>query len=360
MTTLSAGIINTSDTGTPIEWSTTSDWDAEQSSEYVVHDSVGDRLSDQLQIGRSTSVAGTGAYWPFDEDSGSTANDVSGNSNDGTVDTGSVTVGSGGVFGTTSFSFDGVDISSPAVDAGDVPLHDVSSVTYGGWVYLVEKGQDRALMSRESDTSGFSQIWYDASDDLWATTYHDGGYNSIYASTYGSPVLNVWVHIVARIDVSAGNHELFVDGVSEGTATIGSSADSTASFTIGSLSTGSRMWSGRIEEPFVTHELLTDSQIATLAGTSGTFTTDFRTADGPLDTLETTSTLAGGSIDVTVNRDTDGDGVADTSETIAIGDGSSSATLSNAIASGDDVWLEVAPDAVSPPNGTVLNSARIV
>lgn len=359
MTILSAGIINADETGTPIEWSTATDWDAARSSSNVVHDSAGDRLADQLQLGRSTAVAGTGGYWPLDEDSGSTANDASGNGNDGSIDTGHVTVGNGGVFGTTSFAFDGSNGTVSAIEAGDVPFHDVSSLTYGGWVYLTAKGQDRTLISRNSDSNGASQIWYDVSDDRWATTYHDGGYNTVYGDSHGSPTLDAWIHVAARVDVSGGTVELFVDGVSQGTATVSSSADTTDPLAIGSLSGGGRMWSGRIDEPFVTHELLSDNELADLASTTGTLTTDVRTADGSLDTLETTATLAGGSVDITVYRDTDGDGTADTSETIAIADGSSSATLSNAVASGDDVWLDVAPDAVSPPNGTVLNSARI-
>lgn len=89
------------------------DWDSFQSETGVHHEQpTGTDWASSGTIEKGYPASDEGgssleAYWPFDEDSGTTANDVSGNSRDGTIS--GATPGATGILGTTAYTFDGTD-----------------------------------------------------------------------------------------------------------------------------------------------------------------------------------------------------------------------------------------------------------
>jgi len=112
----------------PIAWETASDWDAAASESGVVHESVTNADHDDdttVKMGYSATSppASTGLrfYYPLHEDSGTTANDFSGNANDGSISNG--TANQTGILGTTGFDF----ANTGSINAG-VPT-DGSEVT---------------------------------------------------------------------------------------------------------------------------------------------------------------------------------------------------------------------------------------
>ncbi|AGM11291.1 hypothetical protein HHTV1_36 [Haloarcula hispanica tailed virus 1] len=89
-----------------ISWGEASDWDAATSEQGVVHDSFGDLPgSGTIQLGFPANIEGhtVGAYFPLDEDSGSTASDATGNGNDATYN--GPTLGTTGLLDTTAPRF---------------------------------------------------------------------------------------------------------------------------------------------------------------------------------------------------------------------------------------------------------------
>lgn len=93
-----------------LTWETASDWDNAVSEFGVVHESVADTdHSDETVIKKGYSATSPmlspDAAWLLHEDSGSTAHDVSGNNNDGTIN--GTNLGVTGLLGTTGFRFDG-------------------------------------------------------------------------------------------------------------------------------------------------------------------------------------------------------------------------------------------------------------
>lgn len=113
---------------TSLTWESATDWDNQTSEDGVVHEDVANTdLSDAtlLQMGYPVSnpllSSGLVLYYPLHEDSGSTANDFSGNNYDGTAQGGVGPQGTGtpaGPIGVTSWDGDG---SGDWVDSGQSP-----------------------------------------------------------------------------------------------------------------------------------------------------------------------------------------------------------------------------------------------
>lgn len=95
-----------------LTWETATDWDNAVSESGVVHESVTNTdhndatiVKQGYQLASPTPSTGLLGYWPLHEDSGSTANDVSVNNQDGTINGATVNVSA--ILGTTGYSFDG-------------------------------------------------------------------------------------------------------------------------------------------------------------------------------------------------------------------------------------------------------------
>lgn len=249
------------------EWSTTgkiwelaSDWDSAQSESGVVHESVSNTdHNDGAVVKQGYSVADPYlsadlvGYWPLQEDSGGTAYDFSGNSNNGTVN--GATQGATGLLGTSAYSFDGTDdyitMSNPTPTAFTISI----------WAYW-----DGALNPFEApmSTRVSSNGWMLRLDTDNATQFYV--YDSS-ASTYqvvnGTlPNTGEWTHFVGTCD-SNGNTELFIDTVSQGTNSVGSRTQS-GELRIGDGPGRDRYWNGDLADARIYNRALTSTEIQTL------------------------------------------------------------------------------------------------
>ena len=192
--------------------------------------------------------------YTFEDASGVTLTDTSGNAYDGLIlgDTSWTT----GIFG-DALSFDG---SNDYVDLPD--LGSYSNVTVSVWI-------------RPEGFSTYNGIF--SSDNWTANTLHfklqNNGVVSINSPNGSSVVssvpvsLNQWTHLAYTWNKNANQYELFVDGVSQGYSSLGSNNLDLSNQFIG-REYGDRYFTGRIDELQVYDIILSDSEIATLAGVS--------------------------------------------------------------------------------------------
>jgi len=175
-----------------------------------------------LPSSQTASVSGPGsglvAHWTFDEGSGNTAGDSSGNNKTGTLINGPMWVE--GKVGSGAVSFDGKDDSIlTTLDLDGSKLFSISL-----WV----KPNDVASTERHLFTCGQDQQIYKTNDDLWYKTNRD--------TTVASNVLssNTWSHVVVIFD--GATVKIYADGTLIITETK-SAIDSVGSCVIGSLGT---------------------------------------------------------------------------------------------------------------------------
>jgi PKD repeat protein len=317
-------------------WSTTGDWDGAVSESGVVHESFGDRAATAVRLGYPsdgrwgpTPVA----YWPLDEDAGSTAADVTGNGNDGTVQ--SATQGATGALESTAYGFD--DASNDHVTGAT----DVTALSETGslavWIRTTQTGDDtngQAPGITGVEDSGTQDDvfwgWLDSSGHVGIRKGDADGSSSTTAVNDGT-----WHHVVLTRDHSSGETKVYVDGTLEDQNTAGSDTGTvgTSFSSIGRIEDtgGSPVYfDGRIEELQVYDQVLTDSEVNDLYGaaSSGSLTTGTKTLDEAVDpstlSLDGVSATvpAGTSADVVVHSDPDGDGTfEETSDAISL-DGS--------------------------------------
>ncbi|WP_424018193.1 malectin domain-containing carbohydrate-binding protein [Halorientalis pallida] len=317
-----------------LSWDTASDWDGATSENAVVHEGYGDRTAGAVELG----YPGDGsrwdgaplAFWPFDEDSGSTVADVTGNGNDGTVQ--GATLGQGGILGTTAIQFDGTDdYVSGATDI--TALRETASIS--AWIRTTQGGNDTpwvapGITGVESNGDGDDIFWgfIDGSGNIAIQTGNDATARS------SSPVNDgTWHHVVLTRESSSGEIQVYVDGTLDDTATSRTGTITNTFDSIGRIEdTGGtpEYFDGRIEELRVYDSVLSSGAVSDLyaAGSSGSLTTGqktFATARDPanLQLTNVAATLpAGTGIDVTVESDPDGDGTfEETSDAITL-DGS--------------------------------------
>lgn len=216
---------------------------------------------------KSSSLVG---YWPFHEDSGSTAYDFSDGNNDGTIN--GATVDATGLLGTTSYSFDG------SGDYVDIPAYSTfSAYTVSAWCYMPTFSaisdlfvirENQAFLGRtRSTTSGDQQITdgFEVAQDL--------GSSSAYVET--TMPVGSWTHFVASWDGST--LVLYKNGSQVDSVSAGSMDSSINDVTeIGGRSSADRYWSGRIWDFRVYNTALSSSDVQTLydvVNTNGQLTT---------------------------------------------------------------------------------------
>jgi len=190
--------------------------------------------------GSSSSVG----WWKLDETSGLTAADGSGSGNNGTLVNGPTWNPTGGQIG-GALAFDGID---DYVNLGtDSSLNFGSSkpFTIAAWVNTTE--DYGLIVSFRSSTDGGPVIdlsvgYEGAADDpgkAMVLVRQDGGGGG-YAQVIGGPVKGGTWHHVAAVRGSGSTIELFLDGVSQGTA---SGAESGGAITTNLRAIGSeRRW----------------------------------------------------------------------------------------------------------------------
>lgn len=279
------------------------DWDEEQSSEGVAHQSVPDTDHDNAAILKqgydylnfSEITPDPVACWPLHEDSGSTAHDVAGTL-DGAYN--GPTLGQEGLLGTTAASLDGAD--------DYVGLGSPSSLTFGNgtsdspfsilaWVKMADATTFRIVTHTDSG-GDFQNREYafttNADDELIFVLYDPSQTGSSYQLRADGPAMTTnegdWTLVGATYDGSstANGIDVYIDGTNETQSTslgadytaMNNSADAAA---IGSFREIPDYASGDFADIRVYGEALTQSQIQTqydVVDSPGTWTGVQKTA----------------------------------------------------------------------------------
>ncbi len=239
-----------------------------------------DDNSGELGLGyrNGTAVDSLKGYWRFDRavsGSGGSVNDYSGNINDGTTNNG-ITTGVGGVFSTSSFSFDGTDDHVTVPE--DTSLDITSGVTMSAWVYpagtmdsytrIVQKGQNDAY-----------EIWIDSGTTV--PVLRINGQIDLNRGGLDLPQ-NQWTHIVGTYNTSTDEARMYFNGtlVASTVKDVGSIGTNDNEFRIGTRAQKDTSWKGRIDEVRVYDRALSGDEIRRryFYGRTGLFQGDYNTS----------------------------------------------------------------------------------
>jgi len=155
------------------------------------------------------------AYWKFDEYSGSTTADSSGNANNG-VKNGTIRVEGKHDY---ALHFDGESDYVVVPDSQSLNLTD--AFTFSAWIYPRSFGNSKSgRIFDKNSTAAYAfylRNWTSAYSDTFGITL--GG--NQYAAQNNSITLEKWQHIAVTFDksLSSGQIKFYVDGVERGTAT---------------------------------------------------------------------------------------------------------------------------------------------
>jgi hypothetical protein len=195
---------------------------------YVVSDNVGNQ-----HVATNTNVARSpGAIWALNEGSGTTTSDTSGNARtaawQGTASWTSRTTPSftttpaANLTGSTYLQFGG-----PVVDTNE-------SHTVAAWVRLSNLTGHRTFAAIDGTNISPFYLQLNASGQFtFAQRTSDSTGATLVQVTGLSPTINTWYHVAGVYNKQAGTIQLYVNGVSQGTAVAGSSWTATGATAIG-------------------------------------------------------------------------------------------------------------------------------
>ena len=156
------------------------------------------------------------AHWTFDDGTGTTAIDSSGNGHTATLGTGVSWIA--GNVGTNAI---GVNGSSAAVATVTGPVvNTAASFTVSAWVKLnAISGYQTVVSIAGTNVAGFFLgLRGDTGSFSFARIPSDSLVNATIAASTTAPVAGTWYHIVGVDDVTAGTLSIYVDGQLMGTA----------------------------------------------------------------------------------------------------------------------------------------------
>jgi prepilin-type N-terminal cleavage/methylation domain-containing protein len=201
-----------------------------------------------LTINPLFNPTGLVGYWPMDEGSGSSTQDLSGNNNFGTWN-GSTTNGSyyaSGKVGNWAGYFNGNTTMITTVTA----MPSVSQITMSAWIYELSNAVNDGIYSQSPSTG----IWCTGSSLVFRIS---GGTGATSASGYCMP--GGWEHVAATYDGTTSL--LYVNGVQKGTpGSVSGAIVSSVTANIGSY-TGIWPFSGLIDDVRIYNRALSAAEI---------------------------------------------------------------------------------------------------
>lgn len=215
----------------------------------------------------STCTAPVGR-WNFEEGSGTTANDTSGNENNGTITPGAggYTIGKVG----KAYNFDAATTIVNAGSASSLDNLPASGITLEAWVYPKSSGEGSAgfILAKNVGTT-VNTGWILQLTSGLALTFTVDGSTDLVRTTSTTLAQNAWNHITVSWDgviTTASSVNIYINGVlaSYATTTNGASRvdDGTSTFYIGNDSTSARTFDGYIDQVRVFNYNRTLPQIA--------------------------------------------------------------------------------------------------
>jgi transcriptional regulator with XRE-family HTH domain len=213
-----------------------------------------------------TEPAGRIGYWPFNEGSGTTTLDTSGNGNLAQIHGATWTTGRYGNALSFNGSSDTVDINRPIVETSN-------SFSVAAWVQLSNLSHWQTAVSQDgNNVSGFylqyappnfglsGQFAFSlvASDSISGPT--------IRATSNFSPVANTWYHLVGVYNAATSQSSLYVNGVLRSTQMVPSTWDASGETVIGrgKWARARDFWSGQITNVRIYNRALSSADVTSL------------------------------------------------------------------------------------------------
>jgi hypothetical protein len=219
--------------------------------------------SSQLTDGTGNAPIG---WWKFDEKTGTSAVDSTGNANTGTLTNGPLWTS--GKYG-SALNFDGAD---DVVDVGSASsLDDLGPMTLEAWVYprsLGEGGLARIFEKQATvNTLGWRLQLNTSNSLIFAQDYATTDLSQNTANN--TLTLNAWNHVAVTWDgtTTVANVHVYINGaeVSYSSSTNGSGArqtDAAQTLKIGNTTDGTRTFDGTIDDAKVYNYIRTAAQVA--------------------------------------------------------------------------------------------------
>jgi len=209
------------------------------------------------------------AHWKLDENTGTTANDSTGNANTGTITAGSGTWIPGKLGGSYSF-----DNAATVINAGSATSLDdlpAAGMTIEAWVYPKSAGEGSLgfIAAKNSGTTP-SSGWILRLNSTTSLTFTvDGSTDLVHTTNTSLITQNAWNHVVVSWDgviTTASSAKIYINGVEAtyATTTNGASrvSDAASTFYIGNDSTSARTFDGYIDNVMVYNYARSLPQIA--------------------------------------------------------------------------------------------------
>ncbi len=267
--------LGSEDTSAPysLTWNTTTIANGAHSLTAVARDAAGNSATSaaiQVTVSNQTAApppaTGPVAAYGFNEGSGSTTADASGNKYTATVSGATWTTGKYG----NALSFNG---GTGKVVTG-LTGH-ASQRTYMLWTYRTGPGGSSWGRMFDKNTGSSTQLVETLLNDDAARVYR---YERLWSGGRGAwtipqPSANAWHHIAVVYDASSKSNkpQIYVDGVAQAVTQIsapsGSLVTNTDAYVIGNRGAGDRGWQGTIDEVRIYNRLLTASEIQTSMAT---------------------------------------------------------------------------------------------
>ena len=206
------------------------------------------------QIGQTIGDALTGS-WSFDECSGATVSDSSGNGNTGTLN--------GASFSATTPTKSGCSLYfNGASDVTAVGPTYPNGVTISLWMNTTNIAAQQCLFGQNAGGSNFLNIWMPGNGTVRFET-------ALSSSFYSNKALaaNTWYNIIATYDPTAasGKAKIYIDGaLDKAYDTTWSGASASNTIRIGSFLAGQYFFNGYIDDVRVYSSALVASEVGKL------------------------------------------------------------------------------------------------
>ncbi|MFF4626459.1 LamG-like jellyroll fold domain-containing protein [Streptomyces griseorubiginosus] len=218
------------------------------------------------------------AHWTFDEGSGTTAADTSGNAHTATLQ------GAAG-WGTGKVGAHSLNLAAGGNATTAAPVVDTSAAfSVSAWVNLAQLGGYQTAVS--IDGKVVSAFYLGLRDDTgtfaFARLASDATQGAAVAAAASAPAVGTWTHLVGVYDPSAGVTRLYVNGVLEGETAYAAGWAGTGATAVGrALYGGGQVdqFHGQIDDVQLFPTALTSDQVATLAGVPVDSTTPLLSVD---------------------------------------------------------------------------------
>lgn len=349
-------------------WNNSTDWDNAVSATGVVHQTYGDRSAGEVRVGASPTGTDLVSYWSTDTTGGV---DEAGTVNLTTVGTSSTS----GVYGTSGYYFNWSKEGRANASSNAVYNFKNTSFTLSTWVKTTNTTGNQILFNKRdvADTwAGYSFLIKEENSDGVVFQVHDGTTNLEtvwHTDAYGD---GKWHQLTGMYNASSDTVSIYMDGVKKNsTSTAVGDYNSPEKLAIGHRY-GPSNWGGHprdmffdgsLDEPRVYNRTLSSSELTDLARTKGTLTTKSKTRTeihpAVLAVNNVTSTLNGGTVNITVESDPDGDGTFEETASPITVDGSGTYALSGLSSRSSAFRMQIALNGSAADTVPVFSGASL-